>query len=87
MHTTQVSLDLKKCGSDGEVRDFLHARVKTIAVELTERTWDRQGTLRIGSVDVVDYCTKGRQADPVLHHWGCPLCSNFVTSLKIPLSM
>lgn len=63
MHTTQVSLDLKKCGNDGEVRDFLHAEVKTIAVELTERTWDRQGTLRIGSVDVVDYFTKGGSAD------------------------
>ena len=78
MHTTQVSLDLKKCGSDGEVRDFLHAEVKTIAVELTERTWDRQGTLRIGSVDVVDYCTKGRHADPVHYHWGCLLCSNLL---------
>ena len=68
MHTTQVSLDLKKCGSDGKVRDFLHAEVKTIAVELTERTWDRQGTLRIGSVDVVDYFTKGGHADAMFSH-------------------
>lgn len=77
MHTTQVSLDLKKCGSDGKVRDFLHAEVKTIAVELTERTWDRQGTLRIGSVDVVDYFTKGGHADAMFSHF--PLCSNSAT--------
>lgn len=72
--STQVSLDLKKCGSDGEVRDFLHAEVKTITVDLTERTWDRQGTLRIESVDVVDYCTKGRPAEslPTMY-----VCSNW----------
>ena len=65
MHCTQVSLDLKKRGDDGEVRDFLHAEVKTITVDLTERTWDRQGTLRIESVDLIDYCTKGRLAIPL----------------------
>ena len=73
MHPAQVSLDLKKCGSDGKVQDFLHTEVKTITVELTERTWDRQGTLRIGSVDVVDYFTKkGKRANLAFHLGGVP---------------
>ena len=55
----QVSLDLKKQIKDGSSVDFIKVKVMNIAIELTERTWDRKGTLKMESISITDHQSKG----------------------------
>ena len=49
---------------DDVLKDFLQVVVGSIGFELTERTWDRRGVVRLKSVEVIDHLTKGEHGVP-----------------------
>jgi vacuolar protein sorting-associated protein 13A/C len=53
----EVSVSVQK-KEDDVLKDFLQVVVGSIGFELTERTWDRRGVVRLKSVEVIDHLTK-----------------------------